>query len=111
MSSGRAETPMSTLVEAKRPELIELCRRHRVRKLELFGSAVGDRFNPETSDLDFLVDFESTPPVESARCYFGLLFALQDLFGRNVDLVETVAIRNPYFLQSVAKDRVVLYAA
>jgi predicted nucleotidyltransferase len=79
--------------------------------IELFGSAVGNRFNPATSDLDFLVDFDSTPPAESARCYFGLLFALQDLFGRNVDLVETVAIRNPYFLQSVAKDWVVLYAA
>jgi uncharacterized protein len=102
---------MNALVEAKRPELIELCRRYRVRKLELFGSAVGDRFNPTTSDLDFLVDFDSTPPAESVRCYFGLLFALQDLFARDVDLVETVAIRNPYFLQSVAKDRVLLYAA
>jgi len=34
-----------------------------------------------------------------------------DLFGRNVDLVETGAIRNPYFLRAIAKDRVVLYAA
>jgi uncharacterized protein len=102
---------MNTLIEAKRPELIELCRRHKVRKLELFGSAVGDRFNPETSDLDFLVDFDSNPPAESARCYFGLLFALQDLFDRDVDLVETAAIRNPYFLLSVARDRVLLYAA
>jgi predicted nucleotidyltransferase len=102
---------MNTLIEAKRPELIDLCLRYGVQKLELFGSAVGDRFDPETSDLDFLVDFNSAPPAESARCYFGLLFALQDLFGRNVDLVETAAIRNPYFLQSVARDRVLLYAA
>jgi hypothetical protein len=35
----------------------------------------------------------------------------QDLFGREVDLVETGAIRNPYFLRSIAKDRVLLYAA
>jgi predicted nucleotidyltransferase len=102
---------MNALVEARRPELIELCRRFKVRKLELCGSAVGDRFNPETSDLDSLIDFDSTPPAESARCYFGMLFALQDLFGRDVDLVEMAAIRNPYFLQSVAKDRVLLYAA
>jgi uncharacterized protein len=102
---------MNTLVEAKRSELIELCRRHGVRKLELFGSAAGDRFNLETSDLDFLVEFDPTTPAESARCYFGLLFALEDLFDRHVDLVETAAIRNPYFLHSVAKNRVLLYAA
>ena len=59
-----------------------------MRTLELFGSAVGDRFRPETSDFDFLVEFAPTPPAESARCYVGLLFALQDLFGRDVDLVR-----------------------
>ena len=102
---------MNTLVESKHAELVELCRQYRVRQLELFGSAVGARFDSAKSDLDFLVDFEPIPSGENARCYFGLLFALQDLFGRDVDLVETVAIRNPYFLQSIAKDRIVLYAA
>ncbi len=104
---------MTMLVEAKWPELVELCRRHKVRKLELFGSAVGDSYNPEIIDILIFWSEDSTPspPAESAHCYFGLLFALQDLFGRDVDLVETAAIRNPYFLQSVAKYRVLLYAA
>jgi uncharacterized protein len=53
----------------------------------------------------------ATAPSESARCYFAFLFALQNLFGRDVDLVETAAVQNPYFLQSIAKDRVLLYAA
>ncbi len=52
-----------------------------------------DRFNPETSNPDFLVDFDSNPRAESARRYLGLLFGLQDLFSRDVDLVETAAIR------------------
>jgi uncharacterized protein len=102
---------METVVESKLAEIADLCQRHRIFRLELFGSAVSDRFEPETSDLDFLVEFEAIPPAEHARCYFGLLFALQDLFGRDVDLVETGAIRNPYFLLSIAKDRVLLYAA
>ncbi len=51
------------------------------------------------------------PPTEHARDYFGLLFALTDLFGRDGDLVETGAIRNPYFLRAIAKDRVFVYAA
>jgi predicted nucleotidyltransferase len=102
---------METLVESKRAAIAELSRRYRVRQLELFGSAIGDKFDPETSDLDFLVDFETIPPGEHARCYFGLLFALEELLGRHVDLVETAAIRNPYFLLSIAKDRVLLYRA
>jgi hypothetical protein len=50
-------------------------------------------------------------PAESARFYFGFLFALQNLFGRDVDLVESAAIQNPYFLKSIATERVLLYAA
>ncbi len=100
---------MRTLVERKREEIQELCRRYRVRQLELFGSAVSDRFDPQTSDLDFLVEFDVLSPAEHAKDYFGLLFALTDLFGRDVDLVETSAIRNPYFLRAIAKDRVLVY--
>ena len=102
---------MKPWIEEKRGEIEALCRRYRVRRLELFGSAVGDRFDPRTSDFDFLVEFEGLPPAEHSRCYFGLLFALTDLLGRGVDLVETGAIRNPYFLRAIAKDRVILYAA
>jgi predicted nucleotidyltransferase len=102
---------MTILIEMKRPQVVDLCRRYRVHKLELFGSAATDRFDPETSDLDFLVEFETLAPGEHAKCYFGLLFGLTDLFGCNIDLVESAAIRNPYFLQAIAKDRLVLYAA
>ncbi len=105
------KTPMNALVESKHAELVELCRQYKVRQLELFGSAVGARFDSATSDLDFLVDFDSIPSGEDARYYFGLLFALEDLFNRDIDLVETAAISNPYFLQVIAKDRVVVYAA
>jgi uncharacterized protein len=102
---------MIPAVESKLADLTELCRQYRVRRLELFGSAASSRFNPATSDLDFLVEFERSSPAESARFYFGFLFALQTLFGRDVDLVESVAIQNPYFLKSIAKERVLLYAA
>jgi uncharacterized protein len=82
-----------------------------VRRPKLFGSAVGSRFNSATSDLDFLVEFETSAPAASARFFLGLLFALQYFFGRDVDLMETAAIQNPYFLQSITKYRVLLYPA
>lgn len=78
---------MNALINEKRGEIIELCRKFRVKVLELFGSATSDRFNPATSDLDFLVDYEDIPPRDHAACDFGLLFSLEELFGREVDLV------------------------
>ena len=63
--------PMNTLVGEKDEELKELCRRFLVRKLELLGSGVPDAFDPEKSDLDFLVEFDAVPASQHARCYFG----------------------------------------
>ena len=69
-----------------------VCRRWGVRRFELFGSATREDFSP-TSDLDFLVEFESGGSLES---YLGLRNDLEALFGRAVDLVMPTAIRNPY---------------
>jgi predicted nucleotidyltransferase len=98
---------MVSLIAAKKIELSQLCKRFHVAKLELFGSATTDHFRPEASDLDFLVEFERG--FEGG--YFDFLFELESLFGRDVDLVMTAAIRNPYFLRAIAKQRTVLYAA
>jgi uncharacterized protein len=89
----------------------ELCRRYHVTRLELFGSATRDDFDPNRSDLDFLVEFAPLSPSDRADAYFGLLEALQDLFRREIDLVESPAITNPYFKQAVDAERTVLYAA
>jgi hypothetical protein len=92
--------------------LAELCRRFCVRRLELFGSAATGRFDPESSDLDFLVEFERECPMGPFHQYFDFQAALEHLFDRSVDLVEQSAIRNPYFRQAVVDgQRVLLYAA
>jgi len=102
---------MIPIVEAKRDNLIQLCARYHVRCLELFGSATKDQFDPEASDLDFLVEFLPLGSGEYFDTYFGLLEGLQELFERPVDLVMANAIKNPYFLKSVNLSRTVLYAA
>jgi predicted nucleotidyltransferase len=100
------------LIETKRGELAELCRRYRVERLYLFGSAATDRFVPASSDLDFVVEMADRQPTGSyADRYFGLLEALERLFGRPVDLVVESAIRNPYFREAVEKTKTLLYAA
>ena len=91
--------------------LLSLCRRYRVRSLALFGSAAGAAFDPATSDIDILVEFEPMPPAEHMRMYFGLAEALEALFRREVDLVELASVTNPYVLASILKSRVPLYAS
>ena len=102
---------MNLLIDKHRDDLLACCRRFHVSRLELFGSATGPGFDPAISDLDFLVEFLALPPEERADSYFGLLEALQGLFDRPVDLVETSAIRNPYFQATVDETRTLLYAA
>lgn len=102
---------MEPIVELRRAEIERLCKSHRVRKLELFGSAATGGFDPRNSDLDFLVEFERMEPVEYAEAYFGLLEGLEDLFGLPVDLVVERSIDNPYFLRSIQATRTPLHAA
>ena len=87
----------------------QLCILHRVRRLELFGSAVTGRHNPGQSDLDFVVEFQPLPSGEYADTYFGLLEALERIFDCPVDLIIGSAIKNPYFLQSIEKTRTAVY--
>jgi uncharacterized protein len=102
---------MIDLVEQHRRDLETLCRRHRVRTLELFGSAADGTFEPARSDLDFLVDFLPLERGQLAPDYFGLLHGLEDLFHRKIDLVMPRAVRNPYFLRAINQNRKVIYAA
>ena len=102
---------MNTIIGEKVSELRRLCSQHRVRRLELFGSAARDDFDAGRSDLDFVVEFEDMPPADYGDAYFGLLAALEDLFGRPVDLVVLSAVRNPYMRDAIDESRILLYAA
>jgi hypothetical protein len=103
---------MFKIEPSQKTALNELCEQFRVRRLELFGSAIGNRFDSDTSDLDFLVEFETESPMGPFHQYFDFLIGLEDLFGRSVDLVEPSAIRNPYFREAIDRNgRILLYAA
>jgi hypothetical protein len=100
---------MIALIEQHRAALADLCRRFKVRRLDLFGSAARGTFDPQRSDLDFLVTLEDAQPGNYANRYLGLLLALQELFHREVDLVTERSIRNPYFRKVVEATRQPIY--
>src|ERR1035437_7839070 len=102
---------MLPIIEQHREEIATLCQRYGVNRLELFGSAARGDFDPNASDLDFMVEFDNHGWKGSSDRYFGFLHALQDLFGRHVDVVERAAVENSLFLRVADQHRDVLYAA
>jgi uncharacterized protein len=103
---------MIGIVEERRTEVAALCEKYGVKRLDLFGSAAGESFDPEASDLDFVVSFEERDPPNLFHRYFGLEEDLRDLFGRHVDLVtEGALLKDPDFAEGISGTRVTLYAA
>lgn len=82
-----------------------------VRRLEVFGSATRDDFDPASSDIDFLVEFEPGTQRSALDLYFGFKEELEALFARPVDLVMPAAIRNPYVRAEIDRARQLVYAA
>jgi predicted nucleotidyltransferase len=99
------------VVEGKRPEIEALCRGFGIRRLDVFGSAVGEEFDVDSSDVDVLVEFDAGPGFDWVDAYFGLKEGLERVLDRVVDLVSVTSIRNPYFRDRVMQTRELLYAA
>ena len=104
-------TNLEELIRTRRAELEALCRRYLVRRLRLFGSAVSGEFDPQRSDLDFLVEFDVPARMNRFDQFFGFREELTTLLGRRVDLIDWKAARNPYFRKQAESEAVELYAA
>ncbi len=90
--------------------LAELCRRYGVRRLELFGSAAKDGFDPARSDLDFVAEFsDPSPTVEYADRFLDFAAALEVLLNRRIDLVSANALRRSRFAAEIASSRQPVY--
>jgi hypothetical protein len=83
-------------IDIPNDRLTEFCRRHRVRKLALFGSALREDFT-RASDVDVLVEFE--PGHVPGLNFFAMERELSEIFGRKVDL------NTPQFLSRYLRDR------
>jgi uncharacterized protein len=90
-------------------ELVELCQRYRVSRLELFGSAATGDFHADTSDLDFIALFANADQPGYARRYLEFAESLESLFRRHVDLLTERSISNPFFRKSVDHSRITIY--
>ncbi|MFC1529518.1 nucleotidyltransferase family protein [Gemmatimonadota bacterium] len=102
---------MVAVLESKLEMISDLCARFGVSSLEAFGSAMRDDFNPNESDLDFLVEFLPMEPYARVEAYFGLLDELRLLLDRDIDLVMVGAVKNQYIARNIEQTKQLLYAA
>lgn len=98
------------LIELNLQRIIELCRKHMVKTLAVFGSILTDRFNDQ-SDVDLLVNFDTTDHEkwDYVTNYFDFQESLERLFGRKVDLVVEKGLKNKYFIANVNRTKQIIY--
>ncbi|MCL1911861.1 MAG: nucleotidyltransferase domain-containing protein [Leptospirales bacterium] len=102
---------MNHIITEKIPQVVTLCKKYHVATMHVFGSANTGTFN-ENSDIDFLISFQSDVGLEEyADNFFDLMFELDELFGRNVDLVSEKTLSNPYLIRSIEQTKQLIYAA
>ena len=96
------------IIDKNIDQIRDLCDKHKVAKLFIFGSVLSDKFR-KSSDIDLIVDFLDIDLYGYADNYFDLKFALEKILRRNVDLLEDKAISNPYLRKSIDSSKKLLY--
>ena len=100
------------LIEHNLQQIIELCKKYRVKRLFVFGSILTDRFN-ENSDIDFSVEFNREAIIADnldwANLFFGFIDELQNLLKRKVDMVFDDYINNQYFRKELDSTKQLIY--
>jgi uncharacterized protein len=113
MTRGRCEERrMHPIIEDNLAAIRELAREYGVRRLEVFGSVCTSEFDPERSDVDFLVEYP--PGYEFGpwlKRFHALRRALAGVLHHEVDLVDARTLRDPLFLEEATKTRRVLFDA
>ena len=89
-------------------QIKRLCELNKVNTLFAFGSVTNEELRPD-SDIDFIVDIEDNDPVSYSDKYFNLKFQLEDIFKRQIDLLEQKAIRNKFLINEIDRTKVLIY--
>jgi predicted nucleotidyltransferase len=106
--SGETNQEEMNLIETNIQRIIDLCKKHKVNKLFVFGSILTCKFNDQ-SDIDFVVDFSKIDLAEYVNNYFDLKESLQKLLGRDIDLLEDKAINNPVLRRNIDRTKQLIY--
>ena len=87
----------------------KICKDLRVKRLDLVGSASRDDFQSKRSDIDVLVEFDGLDGRFDR--YFELKIRLEEQLGRQVDVIQESAVKNPYVRGGLNRDKVRIYGS
>lgn len=97
---------MNGIVQQYLPQIKKIMQQYGVQRAYAFGSSVKNTMK-EDSDVDFIISFPEDMDYETyGTNYFDLLYGLQDLLKRDVDLVAEETLSNPYLIQSINQHKV-----
>jgi uncharacterized protein len=96
------------LIDMHKKQIFELCEKHNVKELYLFGSVLTDKFN-DSSDIDMLIQFNQVELMKYFDNYMDLKEKLEKILNRQVDLVENQAIKNPIFRKVLDREKRIFY--
>lgn len=97
-------------IDRFKDDVNKLCIQYNVKSLYVFGSVLTNRFTKK-SDIDLVVEIDTIDPYEYADSYFNLKFALQDLFKRKIDLLESKSIKNQYIRENIDQSKMLIYGS
>ncbi len=100
---------LTTLIEERYADFVDLCRLHKVDKIYAFGSSITNHFDPETSDIDVVVKLDIADPAERGVALLSLWDNLELFFSRKVDLLTDESIRNPYLKSNIDRTKKLIY--
>ena len=96
------------LIQKHLHEIKALCNKHFVSELYVFGSILSEDFNSE-SDIDFLVRFSGVNEYDYFDNYMDLKDDLENLLSHSIDLVEMQTLKNPILINSIERNKAVIY--
>ncbi|MCX2480561.1 nucleotidyltransferase domain-containing protein [Pedobacter sp. MC2016-15] len=96
------------LLEKYQTEIDKMCRLYNVNQLFAFGSVLTDNFN-DSSDVDLIVNFNIIKIEDYVSNYYNFKYSLESILQRPVDLLESKALKNPYFIKSVDNQKQLIY--
>ncbi len=102
---------MIAIIKDNIDEIVKICERMQIQSLYLFGSASDEKKFKKNSDLDFLYRFKKDKNglTISKYDYFDLMFGLEKITGKKIDLVAEEKIKNKIFLARVYGERIKVY--
>lgn len=99
---------MNSIISQHKNQIQNACKDFSVNKLYLFGSAARNELKLN-SDIDFLVSFNENIKSNYFDNYFDFQFKLEEILKRNIDLISENTLKNPYLINSINADKIMIY--